>query len=99
MSDYECWCEPEVGDGPCEVWRPETRRASRPYKCCECGERINADELYEYLFTKYEGDIMTFRTCMYCAVEFERLMNLMPEGLVKGDLPCAVVYEARGYLK
>lgn len=98
MSDYECVCDPVEPDGFCQVWIPKTRRASRPYKCCECGEPIKPGELYEHLFTKYEDDIGTHRTCMFCAVEFERLMNLMPDGLVKGDLACALVYELRGGL-
>ena len=98
MSEYECYCEPMVADGYCEAWISTTRRASRPYKCCECGEPIIAGHLYEYLFTAYEGNVSTHRTCIFCAVEFERLMNLMPEGLVKGDLACAVIYESRGYL-
>lgn len=98
MSDYECYCEPEQADGFCYVWIPETRRASKFYKCCECGEQIQPGVLYEHLFTVYEGKVDTYKTCMFCAVEFERLMYQMPEGLVKGDLACALVYESRGYL-
>lgn len=53
-------------DGYSEVWNETTPRARKPYRCCECGGTIAKGEQYRNVFSVYEGDAMTSRTCLAC---------------------------------
>lgn len=48
-----------------EILKEKTVKAKRKYKCCECGETIQAGELHEYVFGVDDGPFH-FRTCADC---------------------------------
>lgn len=91
----ECYCEPIEGE-PCTVWNVSWRVARKDHKCCECQETIKIGERYQYTFTVFEGEASPFKTCAFCAEEYERLRNKYPEGsFCPGDLACVVVWDMR----
>ena len=61
-------CMYDEGDG-WKVFRSDTRRARKPYRCCECQREISAGEQYEYATGVLNGDDgwLTMRTCQHCA--------------------------------
>ena len=64
MGDCSCVY---VGDYEVADFHTSTeRKAIKEHKCCECGRTINRGEIYEYVSTKYDGDIDTFKTCLDC---------------------------------
>lgn len=98
MSDYQCYCE--VGEGEPFEWESVTHpRARKEYTCCECKDKIKPGERYEKMVGKFEGELVTYRTCEFCASEYARL-NCQPERdwacIAKGELACAVLLEVRG---
>ena len=96
MSDYECYCEPQEGEA-CDVWTTKMRVARKSHKCCECREEIKAGDRYEYIFSVFEGDIYTYKTCEFCANEYKRLLKRNPDLMeIKGDLACVLVWDMRG---
>ena len=91
----ECYCEPAEGE-PCEVWLPSFRTARKIHECCECHEEIKPGERYEYIFSIFEGEVTCYKTCIFCAGEWERIYNDCDfECMVKGELACALVWEIR----
>lgn len=100
MSDMECYCEPDMdGDGAnSSVWNVGWRTARRAYKCCECHETIKPGDRHEYIFAVCDGDPMQFRTCEFCALEYQRLREKHPDVTwLKGnnDLACLLVWDLR----
>ena len=95
MSGYECICEPYEGDETWEWTSERIVRAGKPHKCCECADTIKVGEQHEYMVGKADGEFYTYRTCLFCAEEYKRLLN---EGLmvVKGDVACWIVARIRG---
>ncbi len=53
-------------DGYSEVWQETFPKARVPHKCCECGGVIAKGHKYRNVFSVYEGDAMTSKTCMPC---------------------------------
>lgn len=51
-----------AGETLCE----EIRKARKPHFCCECGDAIKVGDRYEYIFGKWEGDLLAYRTCLAC---------------------------------
>lgn len=49
-----------------DVYRQELRRARKAYRCGECGDEIQAADLYEAFTALYEGVWATYRTCARC---------------------------------
>lgn len=43
-------------------------KARGPYRCCECKEPIQPGERYSYSRGLFDGDFITSRTCLTCAV-------------------------------
>lgn len=43
--------------------QPKCRKA---FKCCECGLMVPVGDEYEKHVGKYEGQILTYRTCLLC---------------------------------
>ena len=95
----ECYCEPAEGES-CDLWCETWRRARKEHKCCECKEIINPGDRYAYTFLIFEGEPHTFKRCSFCAEEVARLLrdNDHMNGLVPGELACALVAELRGDL-
>lgn len=60
--DYDCYCDYEPPDF-CHV---EVRAARKEHRCCECSGHIMKGEKYEYVRGKWEGSLMTFKTCERC---------------------------------
>jgi hypothetical protein len=44
-----------------------TRKAAKPYTCCECGRTIAKGERHETWQGAHEGMLATMRTCALCA--------------------------------
>ncbi len=42
------------------------RRANKPHVCDECREAIAKGDRYEYVSGKWDGDILTVKTCLSC---------------------------------
>lgn len=81
-----------TAEGTCDLWITRMQKARKKYKCYECQDVINVGEIYEYLFTIYQGDINYYRTCAWCANEFNEVMAKLPydEALAKGNLACEI---------
>jgi len=96
MSDFECYCEPNEGE-PCDLWQESWRKARKQHKCCECGETIQPGQRYQYIFIIFEGDPDYKKRCEFCANEVTRFLQDNPDfqGLVPGELACALVSEMR----
>lgn len=62
MSSCDCY-----DYDPPSVFRAETPRARKDYKCCECNAVIRKGEKYLYIFGVWEGDASSFRMCALCA--------------------------------
>lgn len=41
-------------------------KAHKPQKCCECHDPINPGDRYEVVSGKWEGEWMSFKTCLPC---------------------------------
>jgi hypothetical protein len=54
-------------DWSTEFCRESTRRARKPYRCCECGDVIAVGDLHEYVAGKSGGEFWNYRTCAVCA--------------------------------
>lgn len=93
MGDISCYCEPSEGEA-CEVWSETWHRARKEHVCCECRERINVGERYQKIFAIGDGDVYTYKTCEFCAKEFDRLAADYA-CLAKEQLACALVNELR----
>lgn len=52
---------------PWEVYREESRRARKEYRCFECGRTIEPRESYLHSTGKLDGDWLTQRICAHCA--------------------------------
>jgi len=53
-------------DGCSEFYSEATRKARKPYRCCECRRDIAIGDLYVSASGKWEGDFFTERTCVEC---------------------------------
>lgn len=53
-------------DGSCEFYNATEPRAAKDYQCFECGDVIAKGERYEYFVGKFDGDLLTQRTCLVC---------------------------------
>lgn len=60
-------CVYAYDEGPvAEFYRSEVRRARKEYRCDECGDPIEPGDLHEHAVGKWDGEIMSFRTCARC---------------------------------
>ena len=93
----ECYCEPMDADEGCTVWEVSWRKARKEHKCCECNDTIKLGDRYEYIFSIFEGDVNQYKTCEFCANEFERLAKKYGGdfNMCKTDLACVLVYDMR----
>ncbi len=53
---------------PFEVMTTYTRKARKPWVCCECGDAIALGQTYEHNTALYEGEWSDYRTCARCAM-------------------------------
>lgn len=94
----ECYCEPEYEGEYAEVWRVSWHKARKKHFCCECHEPIAVGSPYEKIFSVYDGEASTYRTCEFCAREYESLRDKHPDVLwAKGNdnLACLLVWDMR----
>lgn len=59
------FCDFDCDDYP-EFVSESIRRARKQYRCCDCGGLILPGERYENTAGKWDGDLLTFRTCAAC---------------------------------
>lgn len=65
-------------------------------KCCECGDIIIPGHLYEHIGSVYEGVAYSYKTCDFCAKEYQAMLDRHPYlTWLKGELACLVVWELR----
>jgi hypothetical protein len=96
MSDYECYCEPMEPDEPSDVWTVTWHKARKEHKCHECGEFIKKGNRYERIFSVFDGSAVAYKTCEFCANEYQRLLSKHPDlSWVKGELACVLVWDMR----
>ena len=63
-----CSCSCDYGSMEYPEFISETwPRARKAYKCCECGETIKVGEKHQSITGKWDGEILTYRTCEICA--------------------------------
>lgn len=92
----ECYCEPIEPEDYCSVWNVTWRKARKKHRCCECGEIIQPGQRYENIFSVFESEVTIFKTCEFCAAEFDRLVKKHPDAkFVKSDLACILVWDMR----
>ena len=73
MDPCSCAVEYE-GDAPRpEFVRITVRRARKEHRCGECLDPIRPGDDYEHASGKWEGDLMTMRTCAGCTNVRNRL--------------------------
>lgn len=76
-------------DGP-EFCKETNPKARKRYECGECQGFIHPGDSYEKMVGKWDGQLITFRTCEFCAevravfscedsIGFEELWELMNE--------------------
>jgi hypothetical protein len=49
-----------------ELSETKVKTARVQHKCCECGRLIIKGQSYEHCVMKYEGDWLSYKTCMLC---------------------------------
>lgn len=72
---YDCVCDYD----PPEIYTASTPTARKHHVCEECGCPIAPGERYEYVFGKWDGTVLTFKTCDRC---------LDIRQWVKNNVPC-----------
>ena len=93
---YECYCEPMESDGYSDVWNITWPVARKEHICCECKDTISKGQKYQRIFSVYEGTVDVFKTCEFCASEFDRLRKKHPDAnFCKEDLACVVAWDMR----
>lgn len=70
----DCYCDYE----PAQVYRSDTRKARKQYRCYECGGIILPSEVHEYHFGVFCGDPFTGRTCSRCVAIREWMQINVP---------------------
>ena len=55
--------EPDYGPEFFSATEPKARKA---HACGECGRQIQPGERYEYVCGKWDGDMLTYKTCVDC---------------------------------
>lgn len=94
----ECYCEPSDSDEYAEVWDVTWRKARKPHVCCECLETISPGQRYERIFMLFDGTATHFKTCEFCANEYQTFLQRNPDiTWMKGEqnLACNIVWEMR----
>ncbi len=66
MSDCEVCIGIDNPDDYAEVCESAVKTARRAHKCCECGAEIKARDSYEHTVMKYEGEWLSYKTCLLC---------------------------------
>lgn len=65
-----CDCEPS------DVWNQVSRRARKPYECCECSAPIVVGETYVYVSWLYDGHWGHERLCERCSDRYGQYRSL-----------------------
>ena len=60
--EMDCYCDYK----PAEFYHVTRPLARKEHKCYECGYRIQPGERYERVRTKWEGEVVVCKTCVYC---------------------------------
>lgn len=66
---------------PVEVWNITHRKARKAHVCGVCRAAIRAGEAYTALFTVFQGDAQSYKTCAWCwavGESFGRVHGQMP---------------------
>jgi hypothetical protein len=58
-----CYCD---FDNAPEFYNSSRPLAKKAHKCDECGRIINRGERYERATGKWDGEVSTAKTCVYC---------------------------------
>lgn len=72
--DYDCYCDYD----PPEFHESKRQKARKQHKCCECGGIVVPGEVYDYAVGKWEGDLLTFKTCERCTDLYMWVKNNVP---------------------
>lgn len=95
----ECYCEPLFDtDDVASLWQVTWHQARKQHRCCECHENILPGQRYERIFVISDGTPYSYKTCEFCADEYQRLLTKHPEAIwSKGndDLACLLVWDLR----
>lgn len=70
----DCYCDYDSPD----VYSSKLVHARKPYKCYECGHRIEVGERHEYAFGVSGGDTYQPRTCLHCRDIRQFVVNNIP---------------------
>lgn len=90
-----CYCEVGEGESPDYVFVDREVTARRQHACCECQEPIARGDRYHLFQAKWEDGIATFKTCLYCKGERDRIGRQSPDRQrpAFGNLACYVYNE------
>jgi hypothetical protein len=72
IIDMTCYCDYE----PAEFYHRETPIASKKHACYDCGCTIKPGEKYERVNAKWDGVIVTAKTCPDCVAIRSALMDM-----------------------
>ncbi len=62
----DCSCDiGDIGEHP-EFYTESIVKARKDHKCCECGEIISKGQKYHRVAGKWDGEMLTFKTCIIC---------------------------------
>ena len=64
MNDCSCiWVDDYIVP---EFYSSFIRKEEKEHTCCECGRVISYNEHYEYVYGKWNGNVLEFKTCCDC---------------------------------
>ena len=78
-----CNCSVDTCDFRPEFYHQFIHKARKMYECCECHSKITPGQKYEKIYGKWDGEIMSFRTCLTCV---KIRQDYCPEGYMIGEL-------------
>ena len=65
MLNCDCSCFIDVGEYP-EFYTDKVVTAKKQHKCYECGETISIGDKYQRCSGKWDGEVLTYKTCLGC---------------------------------
>lgn len=59
-----------------ELYREKTVKAKKDHKCSECYKPILKGEIYQYIFTIFQGDASVIKICSDCRDKRQKIHDI-----------------------
>jgi len=63
-------------DGYAEFYREKEVKARKEHKCYECCKTVLKNEIYQYIFTVFEGNVSVIKICSKCKNIRQRIHDI-----------------------